>query len=92
MNVTYVLDFSLLKHFSLQGMFSDNARVTSNMCAEGHTKLHVQSASNMCTEGHTNLHVQSTSNMCAEGHTSLHVQCTITCAKRGIPIFTYSLR
>jgi hypothetical protein len=59
MNVTYVLDFSLLKHFSLRGMFSDNGRVTNNMCAEGHTILHVQSTSNMCAGRHTNLHVQS---------------------------------
>jgi len=44
MNVTHALDFSLLKHFSLLGMFSDIARLTSNTRAEGHAILHVHSS------------------------------------------------
>jgi hypothetical protein len=77
MNVIYVLDFSLLKHFSLRGMFSDNARVTSNMRAEGHANLHVKSTSDIRAEGHANLQVQSTSDIRAEGHTNLQVQSSL---------------
>jgi methionine salvage enolase-phosphatase E1 len=44
MNVTYVLDFSMLNHFSLRAMFSDNARVTSYECAVRHVNLQVQSS------------------------------------------------
>jgi hypothetical protein len=77
MNIIYVLDFSLLKNFSLRGMFSDSARVTSNMRAEGHANLHVQSTSNIRAQPHANLHVQSTSNMRAEPHANLHVQSSL---------------